>query len=172
MSDFFTEHGSEILIGLFTILGALVGTLVPTIYNYFRDKNERKDKYFFSMIKKRFEVYSEASNWCEILKDLIHKSDDMIFTQTRKARDWFSQNNLYLEPKIRIDFFNFILEVEMYKNRLEDFQITKEQEGIDSEQTQKKKEELKNTFREIRVGIQRKIQNTIDVYYDKSGINK
>ena len=172
MSDFFTEHGSEILIGLFTILGALVGTLFPTIYNYFKDKKEREDKYFFAMIEKRFEVYSKASYWCDTLKYLIHKDDNEKYLQTNKARDWYSKNNLYLEPSIRKNFIDSVLEVEMYKTRLEECRIIGQQEGWDTEQTQKKNEEIKDAFREIMVGIQNKIQNTIDVYYDKSGINK
>lgn len=166
MNDLINTYGSEILIGLFTLLGALIGVLIPTIFNHIKAKKDREDNYFFAMIEKRFEIYSEASYWCEILKHLIHKDDDEKYSQTQKAREWFSKNNLYLEPNIRQDFSNFILEVEMYKNKLEEWRITAQQEGRTADETQKKHNELKSTFNEIMVGIQNKIQYTIDTYYE------
>ncbi|MCK4559872.1 MAG: hypothetical protein KAV45_08825 [Calditrichia bacterium] len=42
----------------------------------FRNQKGRQDKYFFAMIEKRFEVYSNASFLCDQLKHLIHKPDD------------------------------------------------------------------------------------------------
>jgi len=166
MSDLFSKHGSEILIGLFTVLGTIVGVLVPTIYNFIKDKKERHDKYFFALIDKRFEVYNEAYYWCEQLKHLVHASDSNKFEQTRKAMDWYAKNNLYLEPILRTDFANFIREVEIYKERLEEYRQTGREKGWDSKQRDQKRSELRASFEDIMSGIQMRIQSKIDRYYD------
>ena len=168
MLELLNDHFSEILIGFFTLFGAFIGVLIPTIYNYYNDKKERHDKYFFAMINKRFEVYSNASFLCDQLKHLIHKPDEdkEKIEKTSEARKWFSKNSLYLEPEIRQSFFNFIHEVEIYHISLEDWRITGQEEGWNTEQTAKKKEELNAAFHEIMVGLQNKIQGTIDTYYE------
>jgi hypothetical protein len=90
MLELLNSHLSEILIGLFTLLGALV----PTLFNYVNAKKERQDNYFFAMIDKRFETYSHASYLCDQLKHLIHKPDDdnEKIEITSKALEWYSQN--------------------------------------------------------------------------------
>ncbi len=164
MLELLNDHLSEILIGFFTISGVLI----PTIFNYYKDKKGRQDKYFIAMIEKRFEVYSNASFLCDQLKHLINKPDEDIEKneKTSKAREWYSQNNLYLEPEIRRSFYDFIHKVETHKATVDEWRITGQQEGWDAEQTTAKNEEIKSTFHEIMFGLQKKIQSTIDTYYD------
>ena len=170
MLELLNSHLSEILIGVFTLLGALI----PTLYNHFKNKKERHDNYFFAMIDKRFEIYSHASYLCDQLKHLIHKPDDNNekIEKIAKAREWYSQNNLYLEPEIRKNFYSFIHEVDTYKATLEEWRLTGQQEGWNSEQTTQKNQELKAAFHEIMRGLQNKIQSTIDTYYDITINNK
>ena len=117
------------------------------------------------MLDKRFEIYSEAFNWCDKLKILIHQPEDEKIKETKKARDWFSQNALYLEPDIRKSFYDFINEVEMYKHYLEEYKHIGQKEGWSSTVLQQKKDELEQKFHEIMFGIQSKIQNKIDIYF-------
>lgn len=49
------------------LLGTIIGFLLKTSYDYFRFSNERKDKYFFALLNKRFEMYQEANCHCVVL---------------------------------------------------------------------------------------------------------
>ena len=166
MIELLNDHFSEILIGLFTVIGAFIGVLIPTLYNIYKDRKERRDKYFFALIDKRFEIYNEAYYWCEQLKYLIFEPDTKIYEETRKARSWYASNNLYIEPIIRRDFFNFIKKVEMYKGQLELYKQTGREKGWDSEEVERKENELHVSFEDIMRGIQTRIQNKIDTYYN------
>lgn len=165
MIELLNDHFSEILIGIFTVIGAFIGVLIPTLYNIYRDRKERRDKYYFALIDKRFEIYNEAYYWCEQLKYLIFEPDTKINEETRKARSWYASNNLYLEPIIRRDFFNFIKEVEMYNDKRKLYIQTVRDKVRDSEE-ENKYNELHASFEDIMEGIQTRIQNKIDTYYN------
>ena len=150
MLELLNDHLSEILIGLFTLLGVLI----PTLYNHYKAKRERQDKYFFAMIEKRFEIYSHASYLCDQLKHLIHKPDDDGEKNEKitKALDWYSQYNLYLEPEIRQSFSEFIHKVDTHYATIEEWRYTGQQKGWNAEQTKEKNEELNSAFHEIMYG--------------------
>ena len=56
-------------------------------------------------------------------------------------------------------------DVSWYDVKLLDFRNTQKRKGDLDKETQKKLEELKNTFKSLSGGIQKKIQNDVDVYY-------
>jgi len=84
-----------------SLAGTIVGFLAKTGYDYFVRKNDRKDKYVFSLLTKRFEVYQEANSICERLKKVVHDKTDEHYSVLREAREWYSKNHLYFSPKTR-----------------------------------------------------------------------
>ena len=149
------------------LAGTIIGFLLKTIYDYFKYLSERKDKYFFVLITKRFEVYQQANFHCEKLKKVIHDKTDKKYEITTEAREWFYNNSLYLKPELREDFRRLILDVEFYGDTKEDFYFTLEDKGADDEETIKKRADLRETFNNIMVGAQKKIQDDIDIYYSE-----
>jgi len=149
-----------------TLFGTILGIVVKTIYDFYKYKNERKDKYMFVLLNKRFEVYQEANYYCEQLKKVVHDKTEKKSDIINNAREWFYKNNLYLSPSVREDFRRLILDVEFYGEQLNDFFKTQEDLGSDNEETIRKKEELKATWNKIMQGTQKKIQSDIDEYYE------
>ena len=151
---------------LSALIGTIVGFVLKTWYDFYKYKNERKDKYMFALLNKRFEVYQEANYHCEQLKKIVHDKTEKKFEITNNAREWFYKNNLYLNPDVREDFRRLIFDVEFYGEQLNDFFYTREDLGSENEETIRKKEELKATWNNIMQGTQKKIQSDIDKYYE------
>ena len=144
-----------ILIG---IGGTLLGILITSLINYFKFRDDRKDKYLFTLVEIRFKIYQEAYSRADKLKWLIHNNDKEKINIVNETREWFNNNNLYLRPDIRDDFNDFISEVGDYWIHRE---AAKSYEGEDAKI---KKKELDDLFKKI-MSITKRIQNSINVYY-------
>jgi len=146
------------LIALITMLSALLGAFIPSLFSYLNEKNNRKDKHLFTLVEIRFKIYQEAYSRADKLKWLIHNKDINKINIVNETREWFNNNNLYLRPDIRDDFDEFISEVGGYwMNR----ESTKEYTG---EIRKIKNKELEELFKKI-ISITKRIQKSINVYY-------
>ena len=125
----------KIITGIFTIGGIIIGALLTWLTNYFKEKRDRKDRYFFALLDKRVNVYQQAFVNVEKLKRVVHGDEDKRIKVVNEVRDWFNCNNLYLVPKLRKDFNNTISDVSMYYLQLEDYKSTGRTEGWDTEKT-------------------------------------
>ena len=81
---------------------------------------ERKDKYKLVAIEKRLEAHQQAYFLWDKLIHVIHERDDEKRNKTMaEAREFWLQNNLYLETKTRNDFIVTINCVSMHPMFLE-----------------------------------------------------
>lgn len=150
-----------------SLAGTIIGFLAKTGYDFLVRKNDRKDKYIFSLLTKRFEVYQEANSICEKLKRVVHdQTDDHYFT-LREAREWYSKNHLYFTPKTRNEFNRLINDVQFYGVQLEDFFISCRDNGRESEESKAKHSELMDSWDNIMKNAQRNMQSDLDFYYEK-----
>ncbi len=154
----------NIITGIFTIGGTILGFSLKFVFDYIQNRRSRKDQYFFALLEKRFEAYQKAFALSEKLKRVIHKDDGKIEV-VNQAKDWFNNYNLYLAPDIRQAFSDVIHDVSFYELQLDGYKSTGMVKGWDNEETKKKRDELNNTFKNIMTGIQKRIQDDIDLYY-------
>lgn len=155
---------SELISGL---IGTAFGFLLKTLHDLYKFNKDRKDKYFFALLNKRFEAYQEAYSLCEELKKVVHdKSGEKIET-VQKARNWYNQNCLYLKPEIRNNFNQLIYDVSFYGNDLEDFKFTLREKGKDHEETNQKRSRLLQRWNNIMVETQEALKNDLNQYYNK-----
>lgn len=149
----------SIIPGIFAIIGVILGLFG----SYTLNKQNRKDKFLLASIDKKFEVYQKAYILSRELKYIVHESYDVKSETTQRALDWYHENNLYLEPSIRNDFFNTIDKINNYKELLIEF--SQEREKGESEETKRLRKEISETFKEI-MTLDKRIQKSINVYYD------
>lgn len=97
---------------------------------------------------------------------MVHADEEKKFMLTGQVKEWYNKNCLFLPPGLRKDFRSVIFDVDMYKDLLADYKATGGEKGFDAEETKKKRKELDKTFKSIRYGMQKKIQDHIDIYYD------
>ncbi|MGD1007868.1 MAG: hypothetical protein ABR980_11640 [Ignavibacteriaceae bacterium] len=144
-----------ILIG---IGGTLLGIFISSVFNYFIFRDNRKDKYLFTLVKFRFKIYQEAYSRANKLKYLMHNNDENKINIVNETREWFNNHNLYLRPDIRDDFNDFITDVDDYWMHRK---ITKESTGGDRKI---KNKELEDLFKKI-TSITKRIEKSINIYY-------
>jgi len=150
-----------------SLAGTIFGFLAKTGYDYLVRKNERKDKYVFSLLTKRFEVHQEANTICEKLKKVVHDKTDEHSSVLREAREWYSKNHLYFTPKTRDEFNRLINDVQFYGVQLEDYFLTCNDQGRESEESKKKHTDLILSWDNIMKNTQRNIESDLDFYYEK-----
>ena len=155
----------SITTGIFTLCGILLGSILTWVINYLKEKRDRKDRYFFALLEKRFNINQEAFYNIERLKSVLHKDESIKIKTINEVQEWFNKNNLYLEPDIRKKFRNTILDVSLYNIKLQNYYNISIREGIESEEAKKKNKELNDTFDNIMVGLQDSIQTDINLYY-------
>ncbi|RMG23397.1 MAG: hypothetical protein D6732_24830, partial [Methanobacteriota archaeon] len=66
-----------VITGLFTLGGTIIGFSVKFIFDYFQGKRNRKDRYYFALLEKRFEANQKAFFLTERLKSVIHEKDEI-----------------------------------------------------------------------------------------------
>jgi hypothetical protein len=146
---------TSVLIG---VIATLLVAFITNLFNYFKFRDDRKDKYLFTLVEIRFKIYQESYTRAEKLKHLIHNNDKNKINYVNETREWFNNNNLYLRPDIRDDFDIFITEVSNYWIYRE---AAKSSTDIDKEN---KNKELRELFVKIN-SITKRIQKSINVYY-------
>ncbi len=151
----------SVLTALIGIIGTIVGFALKSAYDYYIYSNDRRDKYFFALLIKRFEVYQAANAICEQLKSVVHDKTDAKLKITNEARSWFYNNNLYLSPDLRKDFRRLIMGVEFYGELLDDYFLSQQQGKNDKES----KNELMNKWKHIMSGTQKTLQSDLDQYF-------
>jgi len=94
---------------IFGLVGVIVGSGLVLLYNYYRDRRERKEKYKLMLYDKRLEVHSKAFYLIrELNKSLPGSIEDMDkdrIAAIEKARaevdEWWALRCFYLDPKSR-----------------------------------------------------------------------
>lgn len=143
----------------YALLGVVLGLLPSFIIHY----QDRKDRYLFAILDKRFEVAQHAYLISEKLKSVIHGDEKIRMDKVSEARNWFDKNNLYLSPDIRDDLRRVIWDVDSYHVQLLNYYSVKHDEGSTNNVEELNQELLKN-FSSI-MGLGQRIQKNIDVYY-------
>ncbi len=155
----------NIITGFFTIGGIFIGSLLTWLINYFKDKRDRKDRYFFALLDKRFDIYQQAYLHVEYLKYALHKDQKIRLDAVKKMKIWHDNYNLYLEPKLRKDCKQIIYKFNIYPTLAQKYKDLEETKGWDHEDTQKEFEKFEAAFLEISEGLQSKIMDEIDIYF-------
>lgn len=150
-----------------SLVGTILGFLAKTGYDFFVRKNDRKDKYIFALLTKRFETYQEANIFCEKLKNVVHDKTDDRHDVLREAREWFVRNHLYFTPQTRNEFNKLINDVQFYGEQLEDYYLTCEYTGRKSDEALEKHKQLMSSWDNIMRKAQRNIESDLDFYYKK-----
>jgi len=151
--------------GLYSVSLLILGAFLHWLPNWLKEKRERKDRYFFALLEKRFEANQHAFNNVEKLKSVIHKDNSERYKVVTEVKNWYNRNNLYLEPDIRQKLNKVIHETSSYDLLIENWRSTGQEKGWDANETKEKEVELKKTFEDIMMGIQNKIQNDVNQYY-------
>ena len=112
----------ETIIGIFTILGGFIGSLIT----YVIFKLERKDKFRMVAIEKRLATHQEAFKLWDKLLHVIHLNDEEKIKTLNDAREFWFNNSLYLEKETRKRFLEAIGIVEFYKDKLEIYREEKD----------------------------------------------
>jgi hypothetical protein len=123
----------ESVIGVFTIIGGLVGSFIT----YIIFKLERKDKFRMVAIEKRLTAHQEAFKLWDKLLHVIHFDDEAKIKTVNEAREFWYNNSLFLEKGTREKFSESIYIVDFYHQKLEMYK---------SETNPKIKLKLKNEF--------------------------
>ena len=144
---------------VYTLLGMALG-LVPTLVMHY---NDRKDRYLFAILDKRFEVSQHAYLISNKLQSVIHGNEKIRMDEVGEARKWFDENNLYLSPDIRDDLRRVIWDVDSYHEQLLYYYDVKHdaESTVDAAQLHK---ELMSNFSNIK-GLGARIQHSMNVYY-------
>ena len=171
--------GYEIGSFIASMFGGIVGAVLVIVSDNFLFKTERKDKYLFALIDKKFEAHQEAYVWCEKLSWFVHVPNDIdseettgtISEKSKKKiagliamRNWFNQKWLYFNPSLRETLEGYIRNVSEYSTLNKDFYQFRREKGADHKETEQKREEMQAIYKNIR-GTQKEIQKSIDVYY-------
>jgi hypothetical protein len=71
-----------------------------------------------NLIEKRIQIYQEAYTMSVKLKQAVSEKPTEKMNICYEVRNWFNENNLYLNPDIRYDFDSTIRDVEMHNVRV------------------------------------------------------
>lgn len=148
----------SIITGIFAIIGVIIGSLSTYIVN----KQNRKDKFQLAYIDKKFDVSQKAYSLSGELSSVINTDNEKRYATVMRAQDWFDNNNLYLEPKIRDDFEDIIDIVYSFQNKRDckDMHIQQKQ----TKEADRLQKEISDDFKKI-TGLKKRIKNSINVYY-------
>lgn len=126
----------------------LIGVVLGSIITYFifraerKDKlslaeKDRRDKFRLVSIDKRLEAHQQALKYWELLRSVIHKSDDdeEKFKIIDESNKFWLDNSLYLERETRSKFKEAIWIVSYYKLWVDNYR--------DMDKGEKKEEEKK-----------------------------
>jgi len=112
----------ELIIGLFTIVGGIIGWF----FTYMKFKLERKDKFRMAAIEKRLEAHQKAYAQCMTFFDIMNSRDEDEVQKVFKAgQDFMANYSLYLEKGTREKFVEALGFINAYCPRwdyLRDFQ--------------------------------------------------
>ena len=131
------------------ILTFLIGAAVPITINSLQRLDERKkfelerkDKYKLIAIEKRLEAHQQAYFLWDKLIHIIHEKDfEKKNNIISEAREFWFQNNLYLEPKTRNDFNETIFRVSMHS-----FYLQANKDAFQGEDKTKTAKEVKDNW--------------------------
>ena len=92
---------------IFSLVGVVVGSGLVLLYNYYRDRREREDKYRVMTYQKRLEVHQKAFYLIRELNESfpgsIEYMDEDTITAIEKVRaeveEWWALHCFYLDPK-------------------------------------------------------------------------
>ena len=109
------------------IVAFIVGAAVPIFINWLERKEkrklfelERKDKYKLVAVEKRLEAHQKAFKYWSKLIEIIHEDDDEKRNKLlSEAREFFFENNLYLEKKTREEFYLNIGRISNHKTLIQ-----------------------------------------------------
>jgi hypothetical protein len=109
------------------VVAFIVGAAVPIFINSLERKEkrklfelERKDKYKLIAVEKRLEAHQKAFKYWSKLIEIIHEADDEKRNKLlSEAREFFFENNLYLEKKTRKEFYLNIGRISNHKTLLQ-----------------------------------------------------
>lgn len=114
------------------------------------------------LIENRMRIYQEAYSHAEELRKVIHADESKKLNVIQRAQNWFDQNNLYLNPDIRLLFSEVIGDVGIYRIELDNYRSTGMEKGWNSQATIEEREALKAKFDKIQM-MSKKIQDDLDV---------
>ena len=157
--------------GFFTLLGAFSAILIKMVFDYFKDKRDRQDKYYFALLEKRFKALHEAYALVAEMRHAINPTKvEQREVLDKEVSDWYNANCLYLPPELRNEFWQTVNDVNTYHLDSDDYQA----QGRSSHQWKtpemiQKKEQLDKKYKNITTGMQEKIEKHIKKYYDMAG---
>ena len=122
------------------ILAPIIGAAIPIIIQYIQTKEkqkyfelERKEKFKLVAIEKRIEAHQQALKYWELLRSIIHKTDEDVEKQKiiKEVNKFWLDYSLYLEKETRLKFKEATWIVSFYKLWVDNYR--------DLEQCEKKK---------------------------------
>jgi hypothetical protein len=148
--------------GLFLLLGIVLGWLP----NLLRLRMERKDRYAFALLEKRFEVNQECYSWGERIARVLF-DDDKKPALLIDAKYWYHCNSLYLSPEVRKTFRKVVYETGTYDITLQHARETSRAHGINDPKSKKANEELKKKFNSIMDRIKESLESDVNASFWK-----
>ncbi len=107
---------NEALVGL---LGTIFGAVLVLIGQWFRENRQQKSQFRLAAIDKRLAAHQQAfALWQELVSVVHHldKRGDVV----RNCQDWWYNNCLYLDPRVRDAFRACYSAVFNYDSKSED----------------------------------------------------
>ena len=101
---------TEILVAIVGAGGVIIGAAIPLFWQS-RDYKERYQQMAF---EKRLQVHQQGYNWCNKLMESTTHIGFPYEDAVSNAKNWFSENCLYLDNDSRDSFSDLIFEVERY----------------------------------------------------------
>ena len=152
--------------GFFVVAGIIIGAVIKAIYDHFKDKRDRQDKYYFALLEKRFETIQKAYELVDEMKWVINEKEELT-SLTKKVSDWYSQNCLYLPPDLRKAFLDTIFDTDRFDLERDDYYSEgRRTNKWDTPEMKEKKKLFMDTFDRITKGMHEKIEKHIKIYYD------
>lgn len=107
---------------IFGLVGVVVGSGLVLLYNYYRDRREREEKYRVMLYEKRLEVHQKAFYYVQKLLDPLndylngygYPNDEKLAAIYREAKEFHHLNSLYLDEGSRTDMMRAIYSIEFY----------------------------------------------------------
>ena len=92
--------GREALVGL---LGVIIGALIPSIFQNWTARVDRKHQLRLAAVDRRLDVHQKAYSLWVGLPSKAHKSEE-IWEYSIECQKWWNENCLYLAPRARKAF--------------------------------------------------------------------
>ena len=153
---------AEFINGIFVLLGILLGSGFTWLINYLKERTDRKHRYFFALLEKRFTINSQAYCYIENIKGSIHKDD--LNNVVNKIRKWHNENILYLSPYVREKYKNALQKADFYQMNWKDWQRAAQRGDVSAKE---KSDKLTKDFEFIFKTIQEEILSEFDQNYYK-----